>query len=160
MSMTRPFTAAAVLLAALALPTLGGAQTAPNSSDAPIAYSSDDVEYAGDTLILIGRAELIQGQNRLRADRLSGFSQTGDSRMEATGNVYFVTPDQTIRGDRAVYTTANDTIVVTGDVILTQGQNVATGSRLTYNTRTESARLEGGSNGRVQGVFYPSSTGN
>ena len=160
MSMTRPLTAAAVLLAALALPTLGGAQTAPNSADAPIAWSSDDVQYEGDTLTLIGRAELIQGQNRLRADRLAGFSQTSDSRMEATGNVYFVTPDQTIRGDRAVYTTGNDTIVVTGDVILTQGENVATGSRLTYNTRTESARLEGGSNGRVQGVFYPSSTGN
>ena len=45
-------------------------------------------------------------------------------------------------------------------VILTQGENVATGSRLTYNTRTESARLEGGSNGRVQGVFYPNSAGN
>ncbi|MFA4949910.1 LptA/OstA family protein [Brevundimonas sp.] len=159
--MTRPLTAAAiVLLAALGVPTLGDAQTAPNNADAPIAWSSDDVQYEGDTLTLIGRAELIQGQNRLRADRLAGFSQTSDSRMEATGNVYFVTPDQTIRGDRAVYTTGNDTIVVTGDVILTQGQNVATGSRLTYNTRTESARLEGGSNGRVQGVFYPSSTGN
>ena len=162
MSMTRPLTAAAVvLLAALAVPTLGDAQTARGSSaDAPIAWSGDTVEYAGETLTLRGRAELIQGTNRFRADQISGLNQTGDSRMEASGNVYFVTPDQTIRGDRATYTTGNDTIVVTGDVILTQGQNVATGSRLTYNTRTESARLEGGSNGRVQGVFYPSSAGN
>lgn len=162
--MTRPLTAAAVLLAALALPISSGAQTPQNSNRAPIAISSDDAEYDSSgpnlTATLIGRAEIIQGQNRLRADRISGFNASGDSRMEATGNVYFVTPNQTIRGDRAIYTTGNDTIVVTGDVILTQGQNVATGSRLTYNTRTESARLEGGSNGRVQGVFYPSSTGN
>ena len=40
-------------------------------------------------------------------------------------------------------------------MILTQGENVITGSRLVYNTRTESAQMEGGSNGRVQGVFYP-----
>jgi lipopolysaccharide export system protein LptA len=45
-------------------------------------------------------------------------------------------------------------VVVTGDVILTQGKNVLTGNRLVYNVRTESARMEGG-NGRVQGVFYP-----
>ena len=85
---------------------------------------------------------------------MSGLNQTGESRIEASGNVYFVTPDQTIRGDRAVYTFATDEVVVTGDVILTQGKNVLTGNRLVYNVRTESARMEGG-NGRVQGVFYP-----
>lgn len=115
-------------------------------------------EVEGNTLTLVGNAELLQGQNRLRADRVAGLNQTGDSRLEAAGNVYFVTPEQTIRGDRAVYTTGNDTIVVTGDVILTQGQNVLTGSRLTYNTRTGSARVEGAptaAGNRVQGVFYP-----
>ncbi|MNE97874.1 Lipopolysaccharide export system protein LptA [compost metagenome] len=59
-----------------------------------------------------------------------------------------------MRGDRAVYTLNNAEVVVTGDVILTQGKNVLTGNRLVYNVRTESARMEGG-NGRVQGVFYP-----
>lgn len=159
--MTKTLTAAAVLLAALALPSLGDAQTARGSSaDAPIAYSGDSFEADRGTVTLRGRAELIQGENRFRADQISGLNQAGESEIEATGNVFFVTPKETIRGDRATYTTANDTIVVTGDVILTQGENVATGSRLTYNTRTESARLEGGSNGRVQGVFYPNSAGN
>jgi lipopolysaccharide export system protein LptA len=37
-------------------------------------------------------------------------------------------------------------------VILTQGKSVMTGSRLTYNVRTETAEMGGG---RVQGVFYP-----
>jgi lipopolysaccharide export system protein LptA len=101
----------------------------------------------------------VQGDRRFRADRISGFSQTGDSRLEATGNVYFVTPDQTIRGDRATYDTASGDIVVTGDVILTQGENVMTGGRLTYNVRTESAHIEGGEGRRVQGVFYPERSG-
>ena len=91
---------------------------------------------------------------------MSGLNTSGESRIEASGNVYFVTPEQTIRGDRAVYTTADDMIVVTGDVILTQGQNVLTGSRLTYNVRTETARIEAGGQGRIRGVFYPSSSGN
>ena len=103
----------------------------------------------------IGGAQSFQG-----GQPIMWVHQLGAERpeLEASGNVYFVTPEQTIRGDRAVYTPANDTIVLTGDVILTQGQNVMTGGRLTYTTRTEAAQMDGA--GRVQGVFYPSSSGN
>lgn len=160
MSKTRTLTIAATALALLALPTMGDAQTRPNSSDQPISFGADAGEYVGNTVTLRGRAELIQGDNRLRADTVSGLNQTGESVIEASGNVYFVTPEQTIRGDRAVYTTANDMIVVTGDVILTQGQNVLTGSRLTYNVRTQSARIEAAGQGRIRGVFYPERSGN
>ena len=58
-------------------------------------------------------------------------------RVEATGTVYFVTPTQSMRGDRAVYTINNGEVVVTGNVILTQGQNVLTGGRLNYNGNTD-----------------------
>ncbi|MCS6624733.1 hypothetical protein N0B44_17590 [Roseibacterium beibuensis] len=156
--MSRLLKATAIALTLAAVPAIGGAQT--TDSRAPIMWTAVNVEYEGDTLTLIGPAELVQGDRRFRADRISGFNQAGDSRLEAVGNVYFVTPDQTIRGDRATYDTAGGVIVVTGDVILTQGENVMTGSRLTYNVETEAARIEGGSSGRVQGVFYPESTGN
>jgi lipopolysaccharide export system protein LptA len=159
MTKTRILTLAAALTLVF-LPTMGDAQTRPNSSDQPISFGADAGEYVGDTVTLRGRAELIQGDNRLRADTVTGLSQTGESRIEASGNVYFVTPDQTIRGDRAIYTTADDTIVVTGDVILTQGQNVLTGSRLVYNVRTQSARIEAAGQGRIRGVFYPAGGGN
>ena len=157
MSMTRTLRTAAIALALAALPTIGDAQSFQGGQ--PIMWSAVTVEYVGDTLTLRGPAELVQGDNRFRADQIAGFSQSGDSRLEATGNVYFVTPDQTIRGDRATYDTASGVIVVTGDVILTQGENVMTGGRLTYNIRTEAARIEGGSADRVQGVFYPESSG-
>lgn len=160
MSMTRTLSIAATVVALLALPTMGDAQTRPSNSDQPISFGADAGEYVGNTVTLRGRAELIQGENRLRADSVSGLNTSGESRIEAAGNVYFVTPDQTIRGDRAVYTTADDMIVVTGDVILTQGQNVLTGSRLTYNVRTQSARIEAGGQGRIRGVFYPDNSGN
>ncbi|KQY80532.1 organic solvent tolerance protein OstA [Brevundimonas sp. Root1423] len=160
MSMSRISSVAAVALAIALIPAAGEAQSPANSSDAPISFGADSGEYVGNTVTLRGRAELIQGQNRLRADSVSGLSQTGESRIQANGNVYFVTPEQTIRGDSAVYTTADDMIVVTGDVILTQGQNVLTGSRLTYNVRTQTARIEAGGQGRIRGVFYPQNSGN
>ena len=159
MSMTRTLMTAAIALALAALPTMGDAQSFQGGQ--PIMWGADEVSRTPTALSLRGRAELTQGDNRIRADRVEAAVNDGTlTRVEATGNVYFVTPDQTIRGDRAVYTPADDTIVLSGDVILTQGENVMTGGRLTYNTRTEAAEMDGaGENGRVQGVFYPESSG-
>ena len=159
MSMTRFLTAAAIALGLAALPTIGDAQSFQGGQ--PIMWGADEVSRTPTVLSLRGRAELIQGDNRIRADRVEAAVTDGDlTRVEAAGNVYFVTTEQTIRGDRAVYTPATDTIILTGDVILTQGQNVMTGARLTYNTRTEAALMDGGSGGRVQGVFHPERSGN
>ncbi len=144
-------------IAALTLPTLAGAQTGSvNAADAPILWGARVVEYAPAGLTLRTEVELLQGPNRFRADEVRAATADGAfTEVQASGNVYYVTPTQTMRGDRAVYTVANDTIVVTGDVILTQGENVMTGTRIVYNVRTEAARIEGGQGGRVQGVFYP-----
>ena len=167
MSMTRTLGMAAVALTVLAMPVTGGAQTAPpavRAAGGAVSFGADGGEYTATGIALRGRAEVVQGPNRLRADSIDGTIVNGDlSRVEASGNVYFVTTDQTIRGDRAVYSFANDEVVVTGDVILTQGQNVLTGGRLVYNTLTESARMEGGAGsngGRIRGVFYPERSGN
>ncbi len=160
MNTTRHLALATLLVAvtAMALPTLGTAQSvpAPAASDA-VSFGSDDAEYRPDGISLIGRAEFYQGQTRLRADRVDLYrDSSGDMvRAEARGNVYYVTPEQTLRGNQAVYTVANDTLVLTGDVILTQGESVLTGARVTYNTRTGVARMDGGGSGRVQGVFVP-----
>ena len=154
---TLAFTAA---LGLLALPTVGDAQSSP--ADAPVAFGADQGEYTPTGFSLRGRAEVFQGGNRLRADAIVGTTAEGElRRLEATGGVYFVTPAQTMRGDRVVYDLTTDEVVVTGDVVLSQGQNVLTGGRLVYNVRTEAARMEGGGgqDGRIQGVFYPDNRG-
>ena len=152
--------AATLSLASLALPSLSGAQTSGSSgqgaSGQPVAYGGDSGEYTPTGFALRGRAEITQGGNRLRADSINATTVNNSlSRVEAAGNVYFVTPEQSIRGDRAVYTLANGEVVLTGDVILTQGKNVLTGGRLVYNVRTKTARMDSSGGGRIQGVFYP-----
>jgi lipopolysaccharide export system protein LptA len=143
---------------------IGGAAMAQNrtkTSDQPIGYGADSGELTNTAVSLRGRAEIQQGQTRLRANAIEGTRDAsgGLTRIEASGDVYYVTPNETIRGDRAVYTVTNATVVVTGDVILTQGQNVLTGGSLTYNVDSGQAQIQGGgaasSGGRVRGVFYP-----
>ena len=157
--LTLALAAAAVILGS------GVAAAQISRGGGPIGVTGDAVELDQNAgkVSYIGRAEVTQDSNRLRTDRLDAYYGTGGveggvNRIEAIGNVYFVTPEQTMRGDRAVFQVNNDTITVTGDVILTQGQNVLTGSRLTYNTQTGRARMEGAptsAGNRVRGVFYP-----
>lgn len=165
MTKSKLMMAGAALFMAMALPVASGAQSSgtPSSgsqssdaSKAPVQYGADGGEYTPGGFSLRGRAELTQGGNRLRADAIIGHTTGGTqlTSVEASGNVYFVTPTQNMRGDRAVYNLATAEVVVTGNVVLTQGKNVLSGNRLVYNVRTESARMEGGG-GRVQGVFYP-----
>lgn len=153
-------TTAVLLIATTA--DLATAQTRQPVSNQAIAVGADNASYENAGFSLRGRAEVTQGTNRLRANAIEGTgSDGGISRITASGDVYYVTPNETMRGDRAVYTDASKTIVVTGDVILTQGRNVLTGSRLTYNIDTGEAQMAGGgSNNRVQGVFYPQGSAN
>ena len=111
---------------------------------------------------------MLQDNTRLRADQIrlihapkpgggAGFGEV--DRIEATGNLYFVQGDQVIKGDKAVYTRADDTMIVTGDVIVTQGENVMTGNRLVYNVSAGRTTMDAAqSKGRVRAVIYPDGT--
>ncbi|HEX7761644.1 MAG TPA: LptA/OstA family protein [Caulobacteraceae bacterium] len=163
----------AVLAGVGAAPGLALAQL-DSRSTAPIDTTANEMEVVNSKCLVVfrGAAEALQGKSRLRANTISVYSRTkniqangqpncgGTDRIEADGNVYFVTPDQNARGDHAIYTNASDEVVMTGNVIVVQGNNVARGDRLTYNVQSKAARLESGSKGlgsakRVRGVFYP-----
>jgi lipopolysaccharide export system protein LptA len=128
--------------------------------------------------IYSGNAEALQDTSRLRSNVMMFFNKkipnphpgagTNDNptcgdleRMEAHGNVFYVTPDRVVKGDDAVYTADNTTIVMTGaEVVATQGKNVISGTRLVINTNTGEATMvnEGTGRGapkRVRSVIYP-----
>lgn len=116
-----------------------------------------------------GRVEITQADSRLRADHVkithAAGSQGGNNSwgdmisIECTGNIYYVTPDETVRGDEAVYTKADDTLVITGDVILEQDKNVMSGNRLVAEIGAGQTHFDaaptGANHGRVKAVIYP-----
>lgn len=80
--------------------------------------------------------------------------------MIADGHVYYVgVNQQTARGEHAVYEVVPDTITMTGDVVLVQGDNVARGDKLVIHVKdghSEFFSNETGRNkpGRVRTVIY------
>ena len=141
----------------LLMPQLANAQFSSDPGADTFLYSDDTVSRNG-VITLIGQADIRQGDARLLADKVeiytdgsgaSGLVTTdGITRVVATGNFYYITPEQEVRGDKGIYTADTESFVVTGDVILLQDDSVVTGSQLNYNLQTRDAKVVGNCNGR------------
>jgi lipopolysaccharide export system protein LptA len=83
-------------------------------------------------------------------------------RIEARGGVTVITKDQNASGDLGVYDLVAKTITLTGNVVVSQGQNVIHGERVVVDTVTGNARVEasnqggGGTPSRVRALIQPS----
>ena len=148
------------------------------SGGGPIDITADELELvdAQHMAIWRGDVEAVQERNRLHAAVLniyfngqpaSGASTGAPGRnwgkvqkMDAEGDIYFVTPTQTARGDHALYELGSSNITITGDVIVVQGQSVVHGDKLVIDLKTNKATMVSdahgrGAPGRVRGIFYP-----
>jgi lipopolysaccharide export system protein LptA len=182
----------AALGLALAAAAVGADAQIASQSNGPMDISADNGTFVNSACesTWSGSAEVLQGTTRLRAALIRAYfkkkpagaggasAQTGvgglpggpqsncgaTERIEAEGDVFYVTPDQVARGDHAVYTADNDQIVMTGNVIVKQGKNVVHGDRLTIHVATREAQMESDAKGRgtpnrVRGVFYSNQPG-
>src|ERR1700733_5644431 len=160
----RALTAGAALAGCLG--AAAQAQIAP-SSNGPIDITADNGTLVNSTCEATwsGAAEALQGDSRLRANVIKAFlkkkpsgaaaaaPQSGAAgsnpsdcgateRIEADGNVFYVTPDQVAHGDHAVYTADAGQIVMTGNVIVVQGKNVVRGDKMTIHVATRLVTID------------------
>lgn len=75
----------------------------------------------------------------------------GIAKVLLDGRVMFASPSDAAEADAAVYTIASGEVVMTGGVLLTQGQTTISGNKLIYNLDAGTGSMEG----RVQTVFVP-----
>lgn len=77
-------------------------------------------------------------------------------RVEAKGGVTVISKDQVATGNEGVFDRSANKIILTGNVALSQGENVTKGDKLVYDTVNGVAVVESGASaGRVRGVFVP-----
>ena len=171
-------TAGLLCAASLSLGGPAAGQFAPSGGPIDISANSLELVDAQRLAIWRGDVDALQDKNRLRSDLLNiyftgkpsaGAASSGASpgrnwgkvdRMVAEGHVFFVSPQQTARGDHAVYELGPDTITITGDVIVEQGRSVIHGQKLLIDVRSGHATMAStgearSPSGRVRGIFYP-----
>jgi lipopolysaccharide export system protein LptA len=79
-------------------------------------------------------------------------------RVEAKGNVMVTQKDQTATGNLGVFDMRANTVTMSGNVVISQGQNVVRGDTLTVDMTTGVSRIACGKaheNCRVTGLFVP-----
>lgn len=152
-----------LVLAATAAAAL--AQGANISLGTPSFDTGQPVEVSADTLsvdqgtgeaVFDGNVLVVQGDVRMSAGRILvvyGTDDEGDAsgidRLEAEGGVTFVTATDAAEAEQAVYSVADGLVTLTGEVLLTQGENAISGDRLVIDLNSGTGQMEG----RVRTVF-------
>ncbi|MES2984859.1 MAG: LptA/OstA family protein [Pseudomonadota bacterium] len=154
----------------VAAPAAWAQGPAAGQSDKPIEVSSDKLDVFQDQnkAVFTGNVIAVQGTSNLRSKVMTVFYRQdsapkadapavakpaeapppGIYRIEAEQDVVFTTPTEAATGDTGIYDVDADTIDILGKtVILTRGQNVLKGTKMTYNMTTGRSILTAGSGG-------------
>jgi lipopolysaccharide export system protein LptA len=123
------------------------------------------------SLVVFYGQEVGIGESTGEATASAGKSPSGGTkgaqnirRIEARGGVTVLTKDQSASGDLGIYDLKTKTITLSGNVVVSQGQNVIHGERVVVDTETGNARVESagsgaGANaaggGRVRALIQP-----
>jgi lipopolysaccharide export system protein LptA len=127
---------------------------------APVEVTSDSltVDQASGRAVFEGKVLVVQGALRMTAERVEvSYAENGQGiqRMQATGGVTLVTAAEAAEAAEAIYEVATGALVMSGSVLLTQGQATIAGERLVADLRAGTGQMEG----RVKTVFQPGTKG-
>ena len=156
------------------------------NGDQPISIESNQLDVDDNKAVatFTGNVQVSQGETELRTGKLvvsytkaqegAAGTKSGTSalpggssqieRLEASEKVYVKSADQVATAEKASFDMKSEVVVMTGNVVLSQGQNVAEGCRLTIHMQTGLARLEstdcgngggGSGGGRVRMMLTP-----
>jgi lipopolysaccharide export system protein LptA len=166
--------ALAAVAAALAGPP-AWSQGLQHDSSQPIEITADSLEVVQDQQVatFLGNVDAVQGDLVLTSDQLRvhyrgdadtpGVSAGSIRRIEAIGNVFMSSPEETAQGDFGVYDVDGGLLTLEGSVVLTRDDNVVRGERLEIDLATGRSQMfaavpstAGGTPGqRVKAVFVP-----
>jgi lipopolysaccharide export system protein LptA len=181
----------AVLLASAAGPPVQSLLQGGQDKDQPVQIEAASLEVRdkNKTATFAGDVQVVQGDTTMKCQKLVvfygqevGIAQGGAPapdakpaatlagpksaqnirRIEARGGVTVITKDQNASGDLGVYDLLAKTITLTGNVVVSQGQNVIHGERVVVDTVSGNARVESNNQGggatpsRVRALIQPS----
>ncbi len=123
------------------------------SADEPVQVVSDTLQMDQNinTAIFTGNVQVEHGDLQLNSDTViveygtpEGSTKTNQIlRITAKGDVKVTSPTETAESREAVYTLATREIVMTEDVVVTQGPNIVTGQRMVVKLDDGTAVMQG-----------------
>lgn len=147
-----------IVILSLALIASAAVAQTRHDSNAPIDFGADHIELQdkANRAVFSGAVVAKQGDMTLNAARMTvsykgrvigGGGSPEAQRVDAAGGVTVTRPDQTARGQYAVYDINRRVVTMLGAVTLVQGGNTVNGGRLTINLDSGRAVIDGSSVG-------------
>jgi lipopolysaccharide export system protein LptA len=168
---------------AAAAPTMMQGLTQGQSSNQPVQIEAATLVVREKSKIATfsGNVQVVQGDTTMKCQSLVVFYDTDNKggntpatavkpspgmpegaqsirRIEARGGVTVVTKDQNAQGDLGVFDMKANTITLSGNVVVSQGQNVMRGERVVVDMTTGVSRVESGGKvgqNRVRALIQP-----
>jgi lipopolysaccharide export system protein LptA len=118
-----------------------------------VHVTNGDTELRCKSLVVFYDADTTGGGRGMKpADPGPGGGQQ-IKRIEAKGGVTVIQKDQNAAGDSAIFNMRENTVTLTGNVVVTRGQDVLRGQRLVVNLDNGTSKMD---QGRVEGLFQAS----
>jgi lipopolysaccharide export system protein LptA len=130
------------------------------NSRAPIDISSDTVEgdQKQNTVTFKGNVIAKQENTTIYANALVITYDSKNNRVReivASGNVKVVNQDRRATGQRVIFNQDENKVVLEGDAVIREGENVVRGERVTYYINEERSVVESAKGGRVTTTIVP-----
>lgn len=120
-----------------------------HDSDLPVEVSSDQLSIDQDTGVVVfeGNVVAVQGELRLTARTVRvEYTDVEPRKIEqilASGGVTLVSGAEAAEAKDAIYSVADRSVVMTGDVLLTQARATVSGDRLVVDLENGTGVMEG-----------------
>lgn len=114
-----------------------------------LAVNQDDGSATFTGNVVVGQGDMRLSAAEVRVE----YDPEGKAirRLHATGGVTLASKTDAAEAKEAVYTIDEGRVVMTGDVLLTQGKSAISGQKLVINLKAGSGQMEGG----VSTIFVP-----
>lgn len=125
----------------------------------PIFITSDrlEVDQKKNTVTYKGRVVAIQRDMTMRSEVLTAYyslEMKGLKEVIAEGKVHVAQGNRVATGSRAVFSGKDQSITLTGNPVVRQGDSQVKGERITFYIEQDKAVVEGGAQ-RVSAVIFP-----
>jgi len=125
----------------------------------PIQITANQMEVyrKKNTIIYRGNVVTTQGDMTMRSEILTAVYNPelkGLQTVVAEGKVHIVQSGRTATGGKAVFNGQEQTITLTGDPVIHQGNSKISGSRIVFFIEEDRATVEGGKD-RVKATVFP-----
>lgn len=122
----------------------------------PVEVTADQlkVDQRNGNAVFTGNVLVVQGEMRLSAASIRvEYTEDGKKidKIYADGDVLLVSATDAAKADAAVYTIATGGVVLTGNVLLTQGETAIASERMVIDLKSGTGQLDG----RVTTTFIP-----